>query len=120
MLRLVTDSHVPPAVCQAARKLAPIDIKPLRDWHGGIYLHESDTRLLLLGWEDRVTLVTYDVNSFPLAVKERLQAGLSHAGVIYVSAKFRQNAVGSIARGLVKLWQTEKGLDWTNQIRFLA
>ena len=119
MLRLVTDSHVPPAVAKAARKLAPLNIVPLRDWHGGKHLHEPDPRLLALAWEDRVTLVTYDVNTFPLAVKERLEAGLSHAGMIYVSRRYRQNAVGAIARGLVKLWRSEKALDWTNRICFL-
>jgi hypothetical protein len=119
MLRLLTDSHVPPAVARAARKLAPIDVTPLRDWRGGRHLHESDARLLELAWEDRLTFLTYDVNTVPLVVKERLEAGLSHAGVVYVSARYRQNAVGTIARGLVRLWRLEKDLDWINRIRFL-
>jgi hypothetical protein len=119
MLRLVTDSHVPPAVAKAARKLAPLDIVPLRDWHGGLYLHEADARLLALAWDERVTLVTYDLNTFPLTVKERLEAGLSHAGMVYVSARFRQNDIGGIARGLARLWRAERAPDWTNRIRFL-
>jgi hypothetical protein len=119
MLRLVTDSHVPPAIAKSARRVASLDITALRDWHGGLYLNESDARLLSLAWEDKVTLVTYDVNSFPLTVKERLEAGLSHAGMIYVSARFRPNDIGGIARGLVQLWRAEKAADWINRIRFL-
>lgn len=119
MLRLVTDSHVPPAVAKAARKLAALDIIPLRDWHGGLYLNESDARLLVVAWEERVSLVTYDLNTFPLTVKERLETGLPHAGVIYVSARYRQNNIGAIARGLVTLWRAEKNEDWINRIRFL-
>ena len=119
MLRLVTDSHAPPSSALTARKFVAMDIMPLRDWHGGIYLDESDERLLALAWDERVTLITYDVNTFPLAVKERLEAGLSHAGMIYVSAHYRQNDVGGIARGLVKLWRAEGSLDWTNRIHFL-
>jgi len=119
MLRLLTDSHVPPPIASAARKLASLHITPLRDWHGGQYLHESDLRLLALAWEDRVTIVTYDVNTFPLTVKQRLEAGLSHAGMIYISARYRQNDIGGIARGLVRLWRTEKQLDWINRIKFL-
>lgn len=119
MLRLVTDSHVPPAVATAARKLATMEITALRDWHGGAHLHETDHRLLALAWDDRVTLVTYDVNTFPLTVKERLEAGLSHSGMIYVSARYRQNDIGGIARGLATLWRAERRLDWTNRIRFL-
>jgi hypothetical protein len=119
MLRLVTDSHVPPAVAKAARKLARLEVTPLRDWHGGLHLHETDPRLLALAWQERATLVTYDVNTFPLTVKERLESGLSHAGMIYVSARYRQNDIGGIARGLVRLWRAEKDEDWTNRIRFL-
>ena len=99
--------------------MAPLDIITLRDWQGGQYLHESDARLLALAWTDRATLVTYDVNTFPLTVKERLEAVLSHSGMIYVSVHYRQNDVGGISRGLVKLWRAEKHLDWTNRIRFL-
>src|SRR6266496_3725598 len=119
MLRLVTDAHVPPAVSKTVRKLAGLDILALQEWHGGRYLDESDPRLLALAWEDRVTLVTYDVNTFPLTVRERLEAGLSHAGMIYVSARYAQNDIGGIARGLVKLWRAEKYEDWTNRVRFL-
>src|SRR5437868_9502846 len=116
MLRLLTDSHVPPDIANAARKLAPLHITPLRDWHGGQHLHESDARLLALSWEERVTLVTYDVNTFPFTVKQRLEAGLSHAGLIYVSARYRENHIGAIARGLARLWRAEKGCHWTNRI----
>lgn len=119
MLRIVTDSHVAPAVTKAARRLASLNIVPLRDWHGGVYLHESDPRLLALAWEERITLMTCDVNTFPLFVKQRLEAGLSHAGMIYVSRRFPQNDVGRLAQAVVKLWRSEKNLDWTNRIRFL-
>src|SRR5438045_3286334 len=102
MLRVVTDSHVPPAVAQAVHKLAAIEITPLRDWQGGVHLHESDARLLTPTWQERLTLITYDLNTFPLAVKERMEQGLSHGGMIYVSARYRQNDIGGIARGLVK------------------
>lgn len=119
MLRLLLDSHVPPDIAKAARRAAPLTITPLRDWHGGRYLNESDARLLALAWRERMTIVTYDVNTFPLAVRERLESGLDHAGMIYVSARFRQNAIGAIARRIVKLWEVERDLDWTNRIRFL-
>jgi hypothetical protein len=119
MLRLLTDAHVPLAVAKAARKLGGLDITPLQDWHGGRYLNESDFRLLILGWEERRTIVTYEVNTFPLTVRERLEAGLDHAGMIYVSARYSQNDVGGIARGLVKRWRAQKHEDWTNRIHFL-
>jgi hypothetical protein len=119
MLRLLLDSHIPPDIATASRRLAALSITPLRDWHRGLYLNESDAHLLARAWNERVTMVTYDVNTFPLAVKERLESGLDHAGVVYVSSRFRQNAIGTIARRIVKLWESERHLDWTNRIRFL-
>jgi len=119
MLRLLTDAHVPLAVAKTARKAILSNITALCDWHGGRYLDESDTRLLALAWEERVTIVTYDLNTFPLVVRDRLETGLDHAGMIYVSARYRQNDVGGIARALVKLWRAEKHTDWINRIYFL-
>jgi hypothetical protein len=111
MLRFLTDSHVPPAVALAARKLGRLQITPLREWHGGIHLHEEDPRLLQLAWDEGVTIVTYDLNTFPLHLKKRLEMGLNHPGVVYVSAPYRQNDAGGIARGLVHLWNGRKDFD---------
>jgi hypothetical protein len=94
-------------------------ITALRDWHGGRYLEETDPRLLTLAWEERMTIVTYDLNTFPFAVRDRLESGLDHAGMVYVPARYPQNDVGRIARALAKLWRSEKYADWTNRICFL-
>ena len=119
MLRFLTDSHVPPGVAIAARKLASAQIIPLREWHGGIHLHEEDPRLLQLASDEKLTIVTYDVNTFPLHVKRRIEMGLDHAGVVYASAHYQQNDIGGIARGLVQLWKDRSNADWTNCIWFL-
>lgn len=119
MLRLLTDSHVPPGIARAARKLARLEIVPLREWHGGACLHEEDPRLLALAWDERFSIVTYDVHTFPLHVKARLELGLDHAGVIYVSARFRQNDIGAIARAFAELWERDHNADWINRIHFL-
>lgn len=119
MLRLLTDSHVPPAVCAAARKLQPLEIIALRDWHHGKHLHSEDAQLLSLAWKERITLVTYDVSTIPRHLKNRAENGLSHAGVIFISRRFGQNAVGRIARALAQLWKNHQAEDWTNRTYFL-
>ena len=119
MLHFLTDAHVPPAIAKAARSLGSFTIIPLREWHGGIYLQEEDPKLLALAWEEQSTIVTYDVNTFPLHVKARLEMGLDHAGVVYVSRYFRQNRIGAIARGLAQLWVEQQREDWINKIHFL-
>jgi hypothetical protein len=49
MLRFLTDSHVPPAISRAVRKLADLQIVPLREWHGGIHLHEEGSKTTGIG-----------------------------------------------------------------------
>jgi len=120
MLRILTDSHVPPDIALAVRKIVPLSLTPLREWHVGNYLHAEDPQLLQLAWEERLTILIYDVNSFPLHVKDRIESGAQHAGVIYVPPSFGQNAIGPIARALVKVWKTKGQEDWTNRIHFLA
>lgn len=119
MLRLLTDSHVPPAVSVAARKLTSLQILSLREWHEGRHLHETDPILLSLACDESLTIVTYDIRTFPLHVKARLESGLDHTGIIYVPASFRQNDVGRIAKALAKVWKERGSEDWTNQIHFL-
>jgi hypothetical protein len=58
MLRFLTDSHVPPQIAKAAERLAAIEVIPLRDWRGGVYLHESDPKLIALAFDERLTIVT--------------------------------------------------------------
>jgi len=119
MLRFLSDSHVPLAICDAFRKMSAGQIVSLRDWQGGVHLHELDPKLIELAWEERLTIVTYDVNTFPLHVKARLENGFDHAGVVYVSRRFRQNGIGVIARALHRLWTQHGRKDWTNRIHFL-
>jgi hypothetical protein len=119
MLRFLTDSHVPPHIAKAAARLAAVEVIPLREWHGGLYLHEIDPKIIERAWDEGLTILTYDVNTFPLHIKARLENGMHHAGVVYVSARFRQNEIGAVARGIVRLWRQNKGADWTDRIYFL-
>ena len=120
MLRLLTDSHVPPKVAEAVRRMVPAEIIPLREWHGGNYLHQEDQVLLEIAWQEKLTIVTYDVNTFPLHVKARLERGAAHAGVIYGTRRHRQNQVGAIARSVAEIWRRHGEEDWTNRIGFIG
>lgn len=120
MLRLLTDSHLSPEIALAARKLASLNITPLRDWKNGINLHKKDSELLFLAAEEELTIVTFDVNTFPLGIKAHLESGHNHAGVIFISStRFPQNHFGKISRALVELWNLHRHDDWTNRIHFL-
>jgi hypothetical protein len=107
-----------PLLPRLLRGLGSFTIIPLREWLGGIYLQEEDPKLLALAWKEQLTIVTYDVNTFPLHVKARQEIGLDHAGVVYISRRFRQNRIGAIARRLAQLWDQQQREDWTNKIHF--
>jgi hypothetical protein len=119
MLRVLIDSHLPAAITQAVRKASSLSITHLRDWHGGSRLNQPDTQLLQLAFDERLTILTHDIRTFPVAVKNLFKQGHNHAGVIFVPASFQADDVGGIARALVKLSKAMGEEDWTNRIWFL-
>ncbi len=79
-LKLLLDEHIDPEVARALRRRFPeLDVSSIQDtpWVG-----LPDPALLELLDAERCTLVTRDVNSVPWHANQRLQAGLTHGGVI--------------------------------------
>ena len=125
MLRLLTDSHVPPKVAEAVRRMVPAEIIPLREWHGGNYLHQEDQVLLEIAWQEKLTIVTYDVNTFPLHVKARLERGGCTRGSDLwnpaASAKPGRSDRPQRGRNLAKTWRGRLDEpDWFHRLKGLS
>lgn len=109
-MKLLTDEHFPVEIAQAIRRQLPnFDIQSI---------HQTDLAGLLdppllaaLDAQQR-TLLTRDVNSVPDFVKERMQEGKTHGGVIYVSSRLRQNDLRAVIRALVSFLKAHGHEDW--------
>ena len=111
-LKLLLDEHIDPEVARALRRRFPeLDVSSIQDtpWVG-----LPDPALLELLDAERCTLVTRDVNSVPWHANQRLQAGLTHGGVIYADSKrLKQNDLRGLIRRLANAVAEHGQEDWT-------
>lgn len=116
------DEHLSPEVVRIAKTLkAKFAVQSLHEWRSGLFVGQSDARILREAAREEMVLVTFDVNTIPALLQEMAVAGENHAGVVFVSSKtFAQNDSAGIAVALVRLRQSRKSGDWTNRIVFLT
>ena len=109
-MRLLTDEHFPAEIAQAVRRKIPnFDIQSIHETNLAGLLDQP--LLAVLDVQHR-TLLTRDVNSIPDFLKERLREGQTHGGVVYVSARFRQNDLRAVIRALVTFLKAHGDEDW--------
>lgn len=110
-IKLVLDEHFPVEVAAALRRSFPKrEVQSIHETEWGGF---PDPALLDVLDGENLTLVTRDVNSVPLHVRQRLQAGLSHAGVIYADSKrLKQTDPRGVIRRLSEVIRKHGDEDW--------
>ncbi|MCC7367202.1 MAG: DUF5615 family PIN-like protein [Chloroflexi bacterium] len=121
MLRLLLDEHISHVIADTlARRRPEISITTVQQWRGGQLSGMPDDVVLLAAAEDRLTLVSSDVNTIPAIVREMGALGQAHAGVILVRRDLTHtNNFGRLVRALELFWDQECHADWTERIDFL-
>jgi hypothetical protein len=121
VLRLLLDEHVAPEIAeQLPVHLPGVVVVALQDWEGGAYRGASDPDLLTAAAAQQWTLVTYDRRTITPLLKVWGEAGISHAGVIFVDERtLAQNDIGGLVRSLLRLWAAQASLDWTDRVVYL-
>jgi predicted nuclease of predicted toxin-antitoxin system len=121
-LKLLLDEHISPSIAVALSKnRSRIDVLAIRDWHHGVFLNQSDDRILAAAQKENRVLVTYDVNTLPDLLIQKAIAEESHAGVIFVSSlSFPQRDIGRITRALTHLAAQASPVSWVNRVVFLT
>ncbi|MEI6070349.1 MAG: DUF5615 family PIN-like protein [Verrucomicrobiae bacterium] len=116
------DEHMSPEIVPIARTLnARFAVISLHGWCDGLLIGQNDERILREAAREKLTLVTFDVNTIPPLLQEMARAGEDHAGVVFVSSKsFAQNDSAGIAAALLRLWLASRRRDWTNRVVFLS
>ena len=111
-LKLLLDEHINPEVAMKLRARFPrLDVLSIHDtsWVGLF-----DAPLLEVLDDERRTLVTRDVNSMPRHANKRLEAGLTHAGIIYADNKrLRQTDTRGLIRRLAAVVEKHGEEDWS-------
>lgn len=121
MLRLLLDEHLSPRIARwlAARRQGLL-VQSLQAWEGGAYLGARDELLLSAAREHGLTLVTYDRRTVVPLLKDWAERGISHGGVVFVSMRtLAPNDFRGLTNALLRLWESERRVDWTNRVVFL-
>jgi hypothetical protein len=122
VLRLLLDAHLSPEVASQLTNHRPeMEAAALRDWQGGTYREAPDDEVLAAAAASGWTLVTYDRRTITPLLVAWAETGISHGGVILVDERtLASNDVGGLVRALLRLWDTQQSLDWTDRTQHLA
>lgn len=118
-MKLLLDAHIPAVV---ARELSSqqCDAAALRTWRDGRYLDSTDDMILRAAQDEGRVLVTYDIHTLPSLLKQWVEDGSPHAGVILISVKtIVPSDVGSLTRALQRLCERSGDQAWDDRTVFL-
>jgi hypothetical protein len=98
-----------------------VHILSLADWKDGLYLSTPDEEIFIAASHERITLVTYDLETIAPILKSWGEQGIDHSGVIFIDDKtIRSEDLGGLVLALEDLWHRQARQDWKNCVVFLA
>jgi hypothetical protein len=121
MLRLLLDEHLSPRIAAALRRIEPAaEVYAISQWQGGVLLGHPDEQILAEAARHGLTLVTCDLRTIPVLLKNWAAQGRIHGGVIFISRRsFASADVGGLARALAALLRDRGAQDWSDRVLFL-
>lgn len=121
MLALLLDENIAPRVADQVLGRRPhARILSIHGWQAGAFLQADDETILAAAQRECLTLVTFDLSTIPLVLKDWAEQGRPHGGVVLIDEKsIGQNDYGGLVRALVSLWDRMDQSDFTNAVLFL-
>jgi hypothetical protein len=121
-LRLLLDEHVSPAVASQLSAHRPdLIVTTLQSWERGTYLGAPDDVLLKAAYAADLTLVTYDLRTIPILLKQWSEEDTPHAGVIFVDTRtIAPSNLGGLVRALLQLCDAHGAARWRNRVLYLS
>ncbi|HZP84350.1 MAG TPA: DUF5615 family PIN-like protein [Chthonomonadaceae bacterium] len=121
MLAYLLDQQISPAVAEQLQAKNPqIRVTSVHRWQEGAFVGQAGALLLRAAAQEGLTLVTYDLKTFPDLLAAFAAENEAHSGVLFVDdATLRSDDYGGLVRALLAHWQTYQSLDWNNRIAFL-
>ncbi len=121
MLKLLLDEHISPVIAASLRRRdRKIVVFSMAEWEDGNFLGQEDAACLRQAAVQKLTLVTYDRRTIPPLLKDWVEEGRQHAGVIFVDEKtISQADIGGLVQSLGVLLNETRDWDWTDRVCFL-
>lgn len=121
MLRFFLDEHLSTHICDiVTKRTQKCVVESILVFKNGSLRGSSDEELLEFCRKNKIVLVTGDLATIPALIKNWVDAGKHHQGIVFISSKtIRLSDSTRIAKGLVQIAEDYAKMDWTNQILFL-
>jgi hypothetical protein len=121
MLRLLLDEGISPAVAEGLRRRCRgMKVYAMAEWEGGNFVGLEDSVCLREAATHELTLVTYDRGAISPLLKEWMEEGTAHGGVIFVDEETLSPAeTGGLVSALAALGKEPGDWEWANRVTFL-
>ena len=121
MLKLLLDEHISPGVAAGMHRRNPtLSVRSMVEWEDGNFLGQEDAVCLEAARVQGLTLVTYDRRTIPPLLKQWMEEGRTHAGVIFVDEKtIAPGDIGGQVKALDALVKEMRRWEWRDRVVFL-
>jgi hypothetical protein len=97
-----------------------MDVHAMAEWEGGNFVGLDDSACLRKAAVQELTLVTYDRTAISPLLKEWMEEGVSHGGVIFVDEKtISPEQTDGLIAALAQLAKEPGDWEWANRVTFL-
>lgn len=118
-MRLLLNAHISPTIARQLQREGVDAVAP-RDWLGGNYWTAPDEEILAAALAEKRVLATYDLRTIPPLLKEWVETGQRHSGVILIDEKtLRPSDTGGLLRALRTLVREHGNDEWRDRVVFL-
>jgi len=98
-----------------------MSIIAIQEWRSGAFLGSQDPVFLPQASREGLTFVSYDQKTIRPLLKRWAEAGIDHAGFVFVDEKtIAPWDFGRLVTSLCRLWRSEKRASWENRVVYLV
>lgn len=121
MASFLLDENIPPVVAeQVLRKEPTARIVSIHRWRNGEFLSVEDEIILQEAFQEKLTLITFDLSTIQPLLKIWGEEGRTHGGVIFIDDKsIASNDYGALVKAILQAWKRLEEADFTDGVLFL-
>ena len=98
-----------------------MSIISIHEWRDGCFLGSQDHVFLPEASNEGLTFVSYDQKTIRPLLKSWAEAGVHHAGFVFVDEKtIAPQNFGRLLASLGLLWQSERRASWEDRVVYLV
>jgi hypothetical protein len=122
MLKLLLSEEIATeAAADLRRRCQGLAVEAMTEWEGGNFIGQEPCARLKNAASQQWTLVTYDLLTTSILLKNWADQERAHGGVVFVDAMaLPPRETGALVLALVRLAKEAESWDWTDRVLLLG